>query len=133
MISYLPPLQFAASKLQVLEMMKTIAQYITDKCILERIVPYLVSVCCLSPQYNALVMNVRLCMLPIQCVAPPGEGCLALSESRGCTNTHILPEPHQECSQKVSRAVAFYNAGLYGNLPPRSLSLSFSPFVSITQ
>ena len=34
--------QFAASKLQVLEMMKTIGQYISDKCILERIVPYLV-------------------------------------------------------------------------------------------
>jgi phosphoinositide-3-kinase regulatory subunit 4 len=33
--------QFAASKLQALDMLKTIAQYVTDECILERIVPFL--------------------------------------------------------------------------------------------
>lgn len=36
-------LQFAKSKLQAVEMMKKISEHVTDHCILERIVPYLVS------------------------------------------------------------------------------------------
>ena len=36
------PLQFASSKLQALEMMKRISHHISDECILERTVPYLV-------------------------------------------------------------------------------------------
>ena len=36
-------LQYASSKLQALEMMKRISHHITDECILERTVPYLVS------------------------------------------------------------------------------------------
>lgn len=36
-------MQFAKSKLQAVEMMKKISKHVTDHCILERIVPYLVS------------------------------------------------------------------------------------------
>ena len=34
--------QFAKSKLQAVEMMRKISEHVTDHCILERIVPYLV-------------------------------------------------------------------------------------------
>ena len=41
--NYCPPLvQFVASKLQALEMMKRISHHVRDDCILERILPYLV-------------------------------------------------------------------------------------------
>ena len=42
-LTFLLLLQFAKSKLQAVEMMKKISEHVTDHCILERIVPYLVS------------------------------------------------------------------------------------------
>ena len=41
---YLLGFQFVVSKIQALEMMKRISHHVTDECILERIVPFLVSV-----------------------------------------------------------------------------------------
>ena len=48
--------QFVASKLQALEMMKIISHHITDECILERVIPYLV---CLKEGHSLLGMFKR--------------------------------------------------------------------------
>ena len=55
-------LQFAKSKLQAVEMMKKISEHVTDHCILERIVPYLVNlvVQCVTVNYIYHVTEISM-------------------------------------------------------------------------